>query len=246
MEMTILGSGTGYPSPLRQPSGLLIRVGEVPLLFDAGSGTLGRLTQAGLDLGSLEYIHFTHQHSDHCADLVPILQACKLMQRTQPLRVISSLVFFAYMRIMLEAHPWARPSGYVLEEVDITAGRFNGPTWMVDAARTEHMLGSLAFRLRAEGRTIVYTGDATNTPTLTDFARGADVLIAECSFPDEYAEPYHLSPSDVGPMAEEAGVGHLVLTHFYPVCDRHDIQAMVSKWFSGPITLAQDGLTLKI
>jgi ribonuclease BN (tRNA processing enzyme) len=104
----------------------------------------------------------------------------------------------------------------------------------------------LAFRLRAEGKTVVYTGDAVNTPGLTDFAKGADVLIAECSFPDEYAEPYHLSPSEVGPMAEEAGVRHLVLTHFYPICDRYDILSAVSKWYSGPLTMAEDGLTLTV
>lgn len=246
MEITILGSGTGYPSPRRQPSGLLIRVGGVPLLFDAGSGTLGRLAQAGVDIASLEHIHFTHQHSDHCADLAPILQACKLMGRALPLRVIASPTFFAYMRAMVDLHPWARPSGYVLEEVDITAGAFTGPGWTVDAAPTGHLPGSLAFRLRAEGKTIVCTGDAIQTPELTGFARGADMLIAECSFPDELAEPYHLSPAQVGAMAEEAGARHLVLTHFYPVCDDYDIPFFVSKWYSGPVTMAEDGLTLTL
>jgi phosphoribosyl 1,2-cyclic phosphodiesterase len=115
MKIVILGSGTGYPSPRREPSGLLIRVGNVPLLFDAGSGTLGRLARVGADLATLEHVHFTHQHSDHCADLIPILQACKLMGRTRPLRVIASPVFFAYMRAMVDLHPWAQPAGYALE-----------------------------------------------------------------------------------------------------------------------------------
>lgn len=246
MEITILGSGTGYPSPRRQASGLLIRVGGVPLLFDAGSGTLGRLALAGVDVASLEYIHFTHQHSDHCADLMPILQACALMKRTLPLRVISSPVFFEYMRGMLEMHPWVRPSGYTLEEVDITEGAFTGPAWTLDAVLTGHLPGSLAFRLRAGGKTLVCTGDATNAPALADLVRGADLLISECSFPDDLAEPYHLSPFQIGPMAETGGVRRLVLTHFYPICDRYDIQSAVAKWYSGPVTMAEDGLTLTL
>lgn len=246
MEITILGSGTGYPSPRRQPSGLLIRVGGIPMLFDAGSGTLGRLAQIGVDVASLEYIHFTHQHSDHCADLMPILQACALMRRTLPLRVISSPVFFDYMRGMLETHPWARPAGYALEMVDITAGAFAGPAWVLDAAFTGHLPGSLAFRLRADGKTVVCTGDATNTPALAEFVRGADLLIAECSFPDDLAEPYHLSPFQIGPMAEAGGVRHLLLTHFYPVCDGQDIRSAAVKWYSGPVTMAEDGLTLTL
>jgi len=246
MEIIVLGSGTGYPNPRRFPPGLLVRVGECPLLFDAGSGTLYRLLRAGVDVGALEYALFTHSHSDHCADLIPMLQAFALMRRTRPLHVIASPAFLGWMRAMVDLNPWARPSLYDLREVDITRGGFAGPGWTVDAAPSGHTPESLAFRLRAEGKTLVYTGDASPGEHLVSFAREADLLIAECSFPDESAEPYHLTPTSAGTLAEEARVKHLVLTHFYPPCDRVDVAAVAAKVYSGPITVAQDGLVLRI
>ncbi len=246
MEIVILGSGTGYPNPRRFPPGLLVRVGAHPLLFDAGSGTLHRLLRAGVDVGTLEYVFFTHMHSDHCADLIPMLQAFALMRRTQPLHVLSSPGFLAYLRAMLDLNPWARPSLYELREIDITNGSFGGPGWSVDSAPSGHTPESLAFRVHAEGKTLVYTGDANAVPGLVSFAREADLLIAECSFPDECAEPYHLTPTSAGALAEEARVKHLVLTHFYPPCDRVDAASLAAKVYSGRITVAQDGLTLRV
>jgi ribonuclease BN (tRNA processing enzyme) len=92
----------------------------------------------------------------------------------------------------------------------------------------------------------VYTGDAAPTARLAEFSDGADLLISECSAPDEFAGPHHLAPADIGPMAEQARVRHLLLTHFYPECDRADIRQQVSKWYSGPVSLAHDGMRLEI
>lgn len=246
MEILILGSGTGYPNPRRFPPGLLVRVAGCPLLFDAGSGTLHRMLRAGVDAETLEYVCFTHAHSDHCADLIPMLQAFALARRTQPLYVLGSPGFLVYMGAALELNPWARPSLYELREVDITRGEFRGPGWVVDAAPSGHTPESLAFRLRAEGKTLVYTGDAAAGDRLASFARGADMLVAECSFPDDLAEPYHLTPTSAGMLAEKAGAAHLVLTHFYPPCDRVDVASIAAKAYSGKITVAQDGLLLRV
>lgn len=246
VEIVILGSGTGYPNPRRFPPGLLVRVGECPILFDAGSGTLHRLLRAGVDAEALEYVCFTHAHADHCGDLIPMLQAFALVRRTRPLHVLGSPGFLAYMRAMLDLNPWARPSSYELREVDTTQGEFGGPGWTVDTAPSGHMPESLAFRLHAEGKTLVYTGDAIPDARLATFARGADVFIAECSFPDDLAEPCHLTPTSAGTLAEEAGAKHLVLTHFYPPCERVDVAAVAAKVYSGKITVAQDGMTLRV
>jgi len=246
VEVCVLGSGTGYPSLTREPPGLLIRVGDHPLLFDAGSGTLGRLMRAGVKLGQLQHIHLTHKHSDHCADLVPILQACRLMHRTEPLYVIGSEGLLAYVDALLALHPWVRPETYSLHKINVRDEPFNGPAWTVAAIPSEHTADSLSFSLKAEDKKIVCTGDAAATARLAQFSEGADLLIAECSFPDEFAKPYHLSPADIGPIAEQAGVRHLLLTHFYPECEEADVRQQVSKWYSGPVTLAYGGLRLDV
>jgi len=67
------------------------------------------------------------------------------------------------------------------------------------------------------GRKIVYTGDTRPSEKVVELARGADVLIHDCTFADELAkaaeENSHSNPSKAADVAMRAGVGQLVLTH---------------------------------
>ena len=93
---------------------------------------------------------------------------------------------------------------------------------------------------------MVYSGDAKDCVELVELGRGADVLILECSYPDQLAHPDHLCPSQVGQIASRAGARHLVLSHLYPVCSASEIEAQARRVFSGRLTVAHDGLTLNL
>ncbi|MBI5183158.1 MAG: ribonuclease Z, partial [Nitrospinae bacterium] len=75
MDLIIIGSGTCVPSKRRGSPGLVIKTGRKILLFDSGSGTLGRLIQIGISYRDIDYIFYSHIHPDHVADLVPFLFA---------------------------------------------------------------------------------------------------------------------------------------------------------------------------
>ncbi len=244
MRITFLGTGTGLPSPVRAPSGLLIQVGEVSLLFDSGSGTMGRLLAAGVEPTALDYLYYSHTHSDHTADLIPLLQAMMLARRTADLHLTVPAGFDLFLDGLLALQPWAKPQGYHLVRHPAESAPCCGPGWTVVAARTGHMPTSVAYRVTAAGRSVVYSGDALYVPELVALGRGADLLILECSFPDQLAEPYHLSPASVGRIACETGARHVVLTHFYPICRVEEIEAQARLAFDGPLTLAYDGLVL--
>jgi ribonuclease BN (tRNA processing enzyme) len=47
-------------------------------------------------------------------------------------------------------------------------------------------------------------------------------------------------------VAREAGVGKLMLSHFYPIADRYDVQAQAGEAFGGPIMKARDLLQIKM
>jgi ribonuclease BN (tRNA processing enzyme) len=47
-------------------------------------------------------------------------------------------------------------------------------------------------------------------------------------------------------VGREAGVGRLVLSHFYPIAERYDVRAQAGEAFHGPITKAKDLLQIKI
>ena len=62
----------------------------------------------------------------------------------------------------------------------------------VKTAPTNHTEGSLAYRLEAESRSLVYSGDTDESDSLVALARGADLLVLEAANP--FKVPGHLTP----------------------------------------------------
>ena len=88
---------------------------------------------------------------------------------------------------------------------------------------------------------MVYTGDTGPSAELASWAKGCDLLLAECSLPDDQAIEGHLTPGTVGRLAASAQPRRLVLTHLYPPTERLDVGKLVGKHFKGPVALAADG-----
>jgi ribonuclease BN (tRNA processing enzyme) len=112
------------------------------------------------------------------------------------------------------------------------------------SAPTNHTAGSLAFRVEADGRSLVYSGDTDLSDSLVDLARGVDLLVLEAANP--FKVPGHLTPTEAGRLAAQAGAARLLLTHFYPPCDAVDVVALAAQEFSGEILRAEDGLSLTV
>ncbi len=70
------------------------------------------------------------------------------------------------------------------------------------------------------GRKVVYAGDTRPCESLVELARGADVLIHDCTLANELAdkavESGHSTPAEAAEVARRAGVGQLVLIHISP------------------------------
>jgi ribonuclease BN (tRNA processing enzyme) len=114
----------------------------------------------------------------------------------------------------------------------------------IRSAPTNHTEGSLAYRVEAEGRSLVYSGDTDESDSLVALARGADLLVLEAANP--FKVKGHLTPAEAGRLAARAGVGRLLLTHLYPPCDTVDVAALAGLEFSGEILRAEDGLQLTL
>ena len=259
MIIRFLGTGTGLPSRERAPSGTLVRLRRPGtsseeafspdgpcLLVDCGSGTIGRLAAAGIEPARLDYIYSTHAHGDHSADLVPFMQAMDLVGRTADLHWTAPGAMAEFLKGLLALQPWAAPKTYRWIHHPAESEPYCGDGWSVRAARTGHTSDSVGYRIDAGGRSVVISGDATNCPDLVALARGVDVLVLECSYPDQLAMAGHLTPASAGRMATEAGAGHLILTHFYPICRMEEIAVQANQAFAGRLTLAYDGLVIDI
>ncbi|MBI3011419.1 MAG: MBL fold metallo-hydrolase [Candidatus Omnitrophica bacterium] len=249
MRVVVLGAGTAIPARGHSPAGIYVNVRGEHLLFDAGPGTAQRLHQAGVSLWQIDRIFLTHAHVDHCLDLVSILFALRIPQpvRTKPLTVYGPRgLTRLYRQLNAAFHRWLEPRTYrlTLSELDETTRRFHGYTittrWM------RHSTPALGYRIEAQGKRVAYSGDTDVCDNIVRLGRGADLLILECSHPDERKIAGHLTPTEGGQIASEARCKHLVLTHFYPVFRGYDIRRRVRRAYQGRLTLAQDFTSFRL
>ncbi len=112
---------------------------------------------------------------------------------------------------------------------------------------TPHTLESLAIRLTDNnGTSVVYTSDTGFSEELATFARGADVLIMECSFWRQKPTPKHLELDDAMRLAQLAEPRRLILTHLYPEWDGVDLESKAKELWAGKTIAAYDGLRVQI
>lgn len=251
MLLTVLGSGTCELRPERSSPAYLVEAGGAALMLDLGQGAWRRLMELGRDPAELSGVIISHPHLDHLADLLPLLFALKydprLKERT---------------RLTLLAHPGV---GRMVAELGAVFGGWLEPPeppltrrWLepgqglelagvrVATAAAVHHAHSLAWRLEAGGASLVYLGDSEAGGELAAFAAGAGLLICHCAGNDEAPKEGHLHPAGCGRLAAEAGVGGLLLSHFYAEVDPEAAKASAGEHFGGPLWAARDGLCLEL
>ena len=252
MEVIFLGSGTGAPSARRGSPGLAVKSAGVTILFDSGTGTLRQLERAGLSYNELDYIFYTHLHPDHVAELVPYLFAARYFSgvtRTDPVSVRGPAGLLEFQRHQREAYgQWIEPpeGKIILSEIPPNHTAACGPM-TVESRPVSHLPNSLGYRVSdRDGVTLAISGDTDFSDELIELARGVDLFITECSFPETIKIEGHLVPSQAGRAAREAGAKALALTHFYPECEGHDLLGPITREFKGPVTLAEDLLRISV
>jgi ribonuclease BN (tRNA processing enzyme) len=255
MELTVIGSGTGVPSLRRGAPCLALKAAGRLLVLDLGAGSLRSLLRYGLDFSAIDVLALTHLHPDHVGDLIPFLFATRYSlgyTRREPFRLLAARGFARFHQRLMEAFAgWVEPPAGLMDLRELAP---DGPDEVRDevaeeglvikSAPTNHTAGSLAYRVEAEGRSLVYSGDTDVSDSLVELARGADLLVLEAANP--FKVPGHLTPAEAGRLAAQAGVARLLLTHFYPPCDEVDVVALAAQEFSGEILRAEDGLSLTV
>lgn len=254
MTVTILGSGTCVPSLARSACSVLAATGESRLLLDCGPGTMRRLLEAGSGIEEISHLLLSHFHPDHSGELAPFLFASKYpdsRKRRHPLTLAAGKGFADFFRALKNVYGKWIDIGEQLKpiiEMDTEARDHRDfKDFQLTSMPVAHNPESLAYRLQsASGRTVVYSGDTGYTENLVQLACKADLLICESALPDSQRVAGHMTPSLAGRAAAKAGVGKLVLTHFYPECDRADISAECRRTYSGPLVLAEDLMVLAV
>lgn len=254
MKVWIVGSGTLIPNEKRGGAAHWVEAGGSSFLLDCGPGTLGTLAELGLPWGSLGHILLTHFHTDHVADLAPLLFALKngsAQPRTRPLTLLGPPGLLQHLNALAEAHgAFILNPGFPLKVQEISPGGDWGDPEAGILIRTwpaRHTPQSLAIRLESPEGILGYTGDTGFLEGLGEFFRGCGTLIAECSHPDEMEMDTHLSPGKLAVLAGNARPDVLVTVHAYPPLEPLQIPGLLAEaGYSGWVLPGWDGLELDL
>jgi len=250
LELMIIGSGTAALSERRGPSGYVVTVDAETYLLDGGTGTLLKCLQAGFSYREMDKLFYTHMHPDHTMDFVPFLFATKYtpeFTRQKPLDIFGPVGFKRFYEQLTDLFdPGLRELGFPVNLVELEKDKLNLGAVTIETNRMNHSKTAIGYRFEAGDKTFVYSGDTGICDEIVHLARDADLLLLECSFPDDMKVAKHLTPTEAGRIASAAGVKKVVLTHLYPPCDNIDIKSIVQGEFEGEVIVAEDFMKIMI
>ena len=272
MKVTLLGTGSPIPDPLRAGPATLVRSLGANVLFDCGRGVVTRLAGAGLFPTMLSAVMLTHLHSDHVCDLNDVITTQWVMSATPaPLVVVGprgtndlvtrtldmlspDIGYRLAHHADLERGPW-------LEVREVAAGeRFALGDLDVLVGATDHrpVEPTLGYRLSQGGQNVVIAGDGVPCATLDELVLGADAYVQAVlrddlvrAIPSARLQDildYHSTVAQAAQTAQRGNVKALVLTHFVPAPS----QATEPQWrdlakqFTGLLVLGDDLTTLDL
>jgi len=254
LELTILGSGTSVPHPQRAASAYWLQTAQGSLMLDMSAAAVHRMAQEGLDWPNLDAVWMSHFHLDHLGGLAPFLfgirHAAQAQERRRPLNIFGGQGLEKLFRAIDEAGNFKlfkQKFPVQFREVEPGASFQILPNLQARTLKTQHTRESLALRLEDErGVSIVYTSDTDYAEDLCAFARGAHLLLMECSFVRDKPVDTHLELSEAMQIAARARPQKVLLTHLYPEWDGVDLVEEAGKLWDGETIAATDGLRLKI
>lgn len=219
MNITFLGTGDSFGSGGRHPISILVTGESFSLLLDCGPGFLPMMKRLGYSPSEIDAVLISHHHGDHFSG-VPflILEYQYKTSRQRPLTV-------------------AGPSTTPEKIMELTHLLFPGldskqRTYELDFREMEHLKAerldaveftpfkvkhfpdgiAFGFRVSAEGRTLVYSGDTEWTNELQRQSEGADLLICECSTFSQKVD-FHMSHEELVLKRDDIKAQKVLLVH---------------------------------
>ena len=242
MRIVMLGTGAALPDPDRCHTAILITLENGRhLMLDCGHGATRQLVRVDVNPADVGDLFLTHLHHDHVCELPFFVISGWILGRGGALNIFGpdgtkSMVGHLFEHGAFDADIRARGS-YPVRQANMEAIRPRvieyGPGLVlqdkdvrVTAAYVEHIPREISpcfgFRIEAEGKVVVFSGDTAPCDNILELSRGADLLIHECTFTEAFIEHRrqskvgtfaHTSPSDLGRLAVQAKVKAVVATH---------------------------------
>lgn len=238
MKLTILGTGTSTPSLKRGSASYLLTTRKHKILVDIGPAVVRRLLECGYSVTDIDVIIITHFHVDHTADLSTFLFACNYGQeaRKKPLTIMGGPGIRRFYSGLRKIYRWIAPKYYRLSIVTMKRGALRLDDIAIEIFSVNHNRESIGIRVQ-ERKAVAFTGDTAYSKSLIKLAAGADLLVAECSFPFRVMKG-HMNLDAIERLTGEAKPKRVILTHLDPEWD--DFKGVLH----APYLLGEDGMTV--
>ncbi len=251
MRLTVLGSGAACAGMGGNSSGYLVEDAETRILLDCGHGVASTLV-ARLSPETIDHIFISHMHADHFVDLLPLRFA-----------ISKDMAGLTERRGHLHLPPAGKQSLQRLLEAVSFPRHFFDSVWHVreyQPGETIQLAEGICARfaggihyipgwgVRIDGASsLTYTGDTAPSDDIRDLASGSDLLLAEATLdePESGSVRGHLTAHQAAELAASAGVGSLMLTHFWHDADRQAAVEEARSWLETDVLLAEDGAVLE-
>lgn len=219
MNIRFLGTGFGAPYKNRHQQSILIEVGKLSYLFDAGAPVCDILSFAEYDMSKIKTVFISHLHGDHLNGLNDMINLaeffnirCNIYLSEQ--RGIDTFKNYTFMQLQKESN-----------RVDfklINEGKFYEDGMLsVTAYQNLHMKGlpCYSFLIEAEGKKVYITNDLS--PDMSDIPSD----ICKIS-PDLFiTEAAHFSASEIVEKCNRLRLDKVGFIHVMPPEKYDEIKA---------------------
>lgn len=266
----ILGAGGPELNDAQSGASYLVWIDDqARLLVDTAPGSSLRFDESGAAFKDLDAIVFTHLHVDHVADFPAFIKGSIYAERERPLpvlgpagnadfpntatfinRMIGPEGAFAYLQDFLT---YKSRGGYKVAPRNVPAtgrrrwARFGSDNLRLSAIPVSHgEVPAIAWRVETADKVIVFTGDFNNQKNvISEFAKNADALVVSHAIDENargVARELHVTPTQIGRIAAQAGARMVILGHRTNRTRGRESQtrAAIEEYFDGPLLFAND------